>query len=85
MMQFVHALRARQRALAQSRAARRALGAATDELVEVYQAQPLPTLAGAAAVGFVLARLRIGHTVVRAGLRIATGPGWRLVRQYLSI
>lgn len=84
-MRFVRALRARRRALAESRAARRRLTRATERVIGVYQDRPLPTLAAAGAVGFVLARLRVGHTAVRAGLRIATGPGWRLVRQYLSI
>lgn len=84
-MRFSHALRARRRALAQSRDARRRLGAAAADMIDAYQAQPLPTLVGAGVVGFVLAQLRVGHAAVRAGLRIAAGPGWRLVRQYLSI
>ncbi len=85
MMQFMHALRGRRRALRRSRAARRCLADATGDLIEVYQAHPVPTLAGAAGLGLVLAQLHTGHRMVRAGIRIASGPGWRLVRQYLSI
>lgn len=85
MIGFIRALRARRRALTRSRTARQRLGAAAEELIGAYQAHPLPTLASALGLGFVLARLRVGHTAVRAGLRIATGPGWRLVRQYLSL
>ncbi|HEU0277144.1 MAG TPA: hypothetical protein VFQ95_04930 [Rhodanobacteraceae bacterium] len=85
MMGFVNALRGRRQALARSREARSRLTGATDELIGVYQARPLPVLASAVGIGFVAAQLRVGRSAVRVGLRIATGPGWRLVRQYLSL
>jgi hypothetical protein len=56
-----------------------------NDVVDVYQAHPLPTLAGAAGLGFVLAQLRVGGGLVRAGVRVASGPAWRLVRQYLNV
>lgn len=75
----------RKRALAECRRARADMDDAVDHLIGVYQAHPLPILAGAAGVGFVLAQLRAGSGVVRTGARIATGPAWRLVRQYLTL
>jgi hypothetical protein len=48
-----------------------------------YQAHPVAVLLGAAGVGCMLARARIGSGFVRAGMRVASGPGWRLLRQYL--
>lgn len=83
-MNYLRILSARNRALADCRAARSDLHAAVGEVIGVYQAHPVPTLASAAGVGFVLAQLRVGSGLVRIGMRIASGPAWQLVRQYLS-
>lgn len=82
-MNYTRALAARQRALAASRAARGELGAAVGEVLGAYKAHPVAVLLGVAGVGCVLARARIGSGFVRTGMRIASGPGWRLLRQYL--
>ena len=84
-MKYTRALAKRRQALARVRAARGDLRASMNEVVDVYQAHPLPTLAGAAGIGFVLSQLRVGGGLVRAGVRVASGPAWRLVRQYLSV
>lgn len=83
-MSYLRILAERRQALADCRAARGELHAAVGEVIGVYRAHPGPTLAGAAGVGFVLAQLRVGSGLVRIGMRIASGPAWRLVRQYLS-
>lgn len=83
-MSYLGCLAERKRALATCRAARGELHAAVGEVVGVYQAHPVPTLAGAAGMGFVLSQLRVGGGLVRIGMRIASGPAWQLVRQYLS-
>lgn len=83
-MNYTRALRERAHAQAASQAARGDLRASVDGMLGAYQAQPLPTLAGAAGIGFVLAQLRVGSGLVRTGMRIASGPAWRLVRQFLS-
>ncbi|MGH8111903.1 MAG: hypothetical protein ACREPF_10510 [Rhodanobacteraceae bacterium] len=82
-MSYVSVLRARRRALVRCQAARGELQAAVDDLIGAYQARPLPTLAGAAGVGFLLAQFRVGTGLVRTGMRIASGPAWGLVRQFL--
>lgn len=84
-MNYARALAKRRRALAHCRAARGELHASMNEIIDVYQIHPWPTLAGAAGVGFVLAQLRVGGGLVRAGMRIVGGPAWRLVRQYLAV
>lgn len=84
-MKYLSAARQRKLALAECRAARADLDDATGRVIEVYQARPLPVLASVAGAGFVLARLRVGDRFVRTGMRIASGPGWRLVRQYLTL
>ena len=83
-MSYLRILAERRRALADCRAARGELHAAVGQVIGVYQAHPVPTLAGAAGVGFVLAQLRVGSGLMRIGMRIASGPAWQLVRQYLS-
>lgn len=83
-MSYLRALRERKRALAATRQARDDLHAAVGDMIGAYQAHPVPALAGAAGVGFVLAQLRVGSGLVRIGMQIATGPAWRLVRQYLG-
>ena len=82
-MNYLRALAERKRAAAACRAARGELHDAVDDAIGAYQAHPLPALAGAAGVGFVLAQLRVGSGLVRTGMRIASGPAWTLVRQYL--
>lgn len=82
-MSYTRALAERRQALAGARAARGELDRAVGDLIGVYQAHPLPTLTGAAGIGFVLAQLRVGSGLIRAGMRIASGPAWGLVRQYL--
>ena len=84
-MKYTHALSERRRALARSRVARGELHAAVDDVIHAYQAYPMPILAGAAGMGFVMAQLRVGSGLIRAGLRIASGPAWNLIRQFLSI
>ncbi len=83
-MSYRRILAEQRKARAASHAARSELGTAVAEVIGVYQAHPLPALAGAAGLGFVLAQLRVGSGLVRAGMRVATGPAWGLVRQYLS-
>lgn len=82
-MSYRRALAARRGALAASREARAQLDAAVTEVGDAYRAHPVAMLAGAAVVGFVLARARIGTGIVHAGARLASGPAWRLVRQVL--
>lgn len=84
-MNYVRVMTARKRAVAASRVARGELGAAVDTLNAAYAAHPVAMLAGAAGIGFVLARLRVGGGLIRTGMRIATGPAWQLVRQYWRI
>lgn len=84
-MSYRYALAERRKALAATRAARDDLQAAVGGVIGVYQAHPVPTLAGAAGLGFVLAQLRVGSGLVRVGMRIASGPAWQLIRQYLSV
>ena len=84
-MKYTRALTKRRQALARSRAARGDLRTSMNEVVDVYRAHPLPTLVGAAGIGFVLSQLRVGGGLVRAGVHVASGPAWRLVRQYLNV
>jgi hypothetical protein len=82
---YLRTLKERQRALAASRLARNELRGAVGEVIDAYQAHPVPALASAAVLGLLLAQLRIGSGVVRTGMRIASGPAWHLIRQYLAI
>ncbi|HEX5353592.1 MAG TPA: hypothetical protein VFW60_05895 [Rhodanobacteraceae bacterium] len=82
-MNYTRALVERRRALARCRAARGELDKAVDDVIDVYRAHPLPTLAGAAGIGFAMAQLRVGSGLIRTGMRIATGPAWGLLRQFL--
>ena len=84
-MSYRRALTERRKALTGARAARDDLRTAVGGVIGVYTAHPVPTLAGAAGLGFVLAQLRVGSGLVRVGMRIASGPAWRLIRQYLTI
>lgn len=84
-MKYTRALAKRRRALAHCRAARADLHASVSRVIDVYQAHPLPTLAGAAGIGFALAQLRVGGGLIRTGFRVASGPAWRLVRQYVNV
>ncbi|MES2404884.1 MAG: hypothetical protein V4567_11195 [Pseudomonadota bacterium] len=84
-MTYLRTLKERERALAASRLARDDLRGAVGEVIGAYQAHPMPVLAGAAGVGFVLSQLRVGSGLVRTGMRIASGPAWQLIRQYLAI
>lgn len=81
-MNYFKALRARKRALRECERARRELHGSVEDLVAAYEARPLPVLAGAAAVGFILAQARIGSGLVKSGARFATGPAWGLIRQF---
>lgn len=85
MNNYWRALRARKQALAECEHARRGLHDSIGGVIGVYQAHPMPTLAGAAGIGFVLAQLRIGSGLMRTGVRIATGPVWQLVHRYFHI
>lgn len=84
-MSYTRELAKRKQALVECRASRGDLTDAVDDIIGVYQAHPVPTLAGAAGIGFVLAQLQVGSGLVRTGMRIATGPAWRLIRQYAGI
>lgn len=84
-MNYLRTLGQRKRAFAASRVARSDLRGAVGEVIGAYQAHPVPALAGAAGVGFVLSQLRVGSGLVRIGMRIATGPAWQLIRQYLAV
>lgn len=84
-MSYMRAMAERKRALVASRVARDDLRVAVGEVIGVYQAHPVPALAGAAGVGFVLAQLRVGSGLIRIGMRVASGPAWRLIRQYLAV
>ena len=84
-MSYMRTLAERKRALAASRAARDDLRGAVGEVIGVYQAHPVPALAGAAGVGFVLSQLRVGSGLIRIGMRIASGPAWQLIRQYMVL
>jgi hypothetical protein len=84
MIDYFKALRVRRRALQECAMARADLVASVGDAVEAYASHPLPALASAAGLGFVVAQLRVGSGLVRAGLRIAAGPAWRLVRTLLS-
>ncbi|HEX7369579.1 MAG TPA: hypothetical protein VF284_04760 [Rhodanobacteraceae bacterium] len=84
MMGYTRALAERRKALGKLRGARNDLGAAVDKLIGTYQEHPVSTLAGAAGIGFILSQLRVGSGLVRAGMRIASGPAWRLVKQYVA-
>ena len=84
-MNYLRTLAERKRALAASRLARDDLRGAVGEVIGTYQAHPVPTLAGAAGVGFVVSQLRVGGGLVRIGMRIASGPAWQLIRQYLIV
>lgn len=84
-MNYVRTLKERRHALVAARRARSDLRSAVGEMIGAYQAHPLPALAGAAGAGFVLSQLRVGSGLVRIGMRIATGPAWQLIRQYLAI
>jgi hypothetical protein len=84
-MIYARALAERRRAAARCRAARGDLHTAVDEVIGMYQAHPLPALAGAAGLGFMLAQFRVGSGLIRTGMRIASGPAWQLVRQFLNL
>lgn len=84
MSNYITALRARRRALRECERARRELHGSVEDVVAAYEARPLPVLAGAAGIGFVLAQMRVGSGLVKAGVRIATGPAWGLVRQFID-
>lgn len=83
-MKYLKALRARRAALRECEQARRELGGSVGELVFIYETRPVPVLAGAAGIGFVLAQLRVGSGLMRAGVRIASGPAWQFVRQFVG-
>lgn len=83
-MSYTRALAGRRNAVARCRAARSDLDASVHAVIAVYHAHPFSTLAGASGIGFVLAQLQVGSGLIRAGVRIASGPAWKLVRQYLS-
>lgn len=83
MINYWKALRARRTALQECEQARQELHDSVDGVIGVYQARPLPILAGAAGVGFVLAQFHVGSGLIRTGMHIAIGPAWKLARQFL--
>lgn len=84
-MKYFAALAAREDAMVGCLFARQQLRASVHEVSDAYRAYPLPALASAAGVGFLLAQLRIGSGVVTAVGRLATGPAFGLVRRFLQI
>jgi hypothetical protein len=84
MSNYFTALRARRRALRECERARRELHGSVEDVVAAYEARPLPILAGAAGIGFVLAQMRVGSGLVKAGARVATGPAWGFVRHFVN-
>ncbi|HEX7324390.1 MAG TPA: hypothetical protein VF292_03415 [Rhodanobacteraceae bacterium] len=84
-MTYARVLAERRAAIVRCRAERETLRVAVADAVGTYQAHPAASLATAAGAGFVLARLRISGGAVRAAVRVASGPAWGLVRQYLAI
>jgi len=82
---YLRTLKERKRALAASRLARNGLRGAVGGVIGAYQTHPVPALAGAAGIGFVLSQLRVGSGLIRIGMRIASGPAWQLIRQYLVV
>lgn len=84
MNSYFSALRARRRALRECERARRELHGSVEDVVAAYEARPLPVLAGAAGIGFVLAQMRVGSGLMKTGARIATGPAWGLVRPFVD-
>lgn len=84
-MKYFAALAAREDAMVRCLFARQQLRASINEVSDVYRVYPLPALAGAAGIGFLLAQLRVGSGLVRTGVRLATGPAFGLVRRFLQI
>lgn len=84
-MSYLTHLTERRQALAACRATRTELDGAVSNVLGAYRARPLPILAGAAAIGFVLGHEQVGRSVAQASMRIATGPTWRLVRQFMQV
>lgn len=83
-MTRAEAFAARQRALESCHAARGEFSAACSDAVRAYQAHKLIVLAGAVVLGVVAAKLRVGDGVIRGVSRIAGGPGWRVLKQWLG-
>lgn len=83
-MNYARATALRQRALQDCHAARFELDAATTEALRAYQAHPVLVLGSAVGAGLVLSQLRVGRNVMRGAVRIASGPAWKLVRQFLD-
>lgn len=77
---LLEASRARRLALRDCELARLELDAAVHDALTVYHDHPMSLLAAAAGLGFVLAQLRVGSGLVKAGLHFVTGPAWRLLR-----
>ncbi|MEO6967121.1 MAG: hypothetical protein ABI132_01510 [Rhodanobacteraceae bacterium] len=84
-MKYFAALAAREDAMVRCLFARQQLSASVNEVSDIYRAYPLPALAGAAGIGFLLAQLRVGGGLVMASARLATGPTFGLIRRVLQI
>ncbi|MEO6967706.1 MAG: hypothetical protein ABI132_04510 [Rhodanobacteraceae bacterium] len=84
-MKYFAAQAARKEAMGRCLFARQQLRASITEVSDVYRAHPLPALASAAGIGFLLAQLRLGSGLVTAGARLATGPTFGLIRKLLQI
>ena len=82
-MSMQRALRARERAAADCRCARAALSEGGERLHDAYREWPLTALGASAGLGLLLAQLRVGGGLVRAGARIAAGPLRELFRESL--
>ena len=83
-MKYLRALKAREEALAECLFARGQLRSAAADAAEAYRAYPLPVLGAAAGAGFLMARLRVGTSLVFTGARLASGPLFGLLRGYLG-
>lgn len=80
-MNYARALAERRRAMQACQAARNGLDTATTDALRAYQARPLPVLTVAAAAGFALAQLGVDRGALRSVMRVASGPGWKLVQR----
>lgn len=82
-MKRADALAARERALDACDAARGEFCAATDDALRAYRAHTLLVLAAAVGAGLLLVKSRAGESLVKAVSGAASGPGWRLLQQFL--
>jgi hypothetical protein len=79
-LKYLQALKAREEALAECLFARGQLRSAAADAAEAWRAYPVPVLAVAAGVGFMIGRLRVGGGLILSGARLAGGPALQMLR-----